>query len=287
LCAHFAYSRPELVAKLRLDQENFKSFDEVIKAHGVGDGCEVCKPAVAGILASLYNDKVLNHAPLQDTNDRSLANMQRGGSYSVVPRVPGGEIQPDALVAMGLVAKKYGLYTKITGAQRVDLFGAAKADLPAIWAELGAAGFESGHAYGKALRTVKSCVGSAWCRYGVQNSVDFAIAVENRYKGLRSPHKLKSAVSGCTRECAEAACKDFGMIATEQGYDLYVCGNGGMNPRHGPSWPRASTRRPCSRTSTASSCTTSSPPSGSSGRRRGSSASARPTTRGSSRSRRS
>ena len=172
-------------------------------------------------------------AALQDTNDRSLANMQRGGSYSVVPRVPGGEILPEQLIALGETAKKFGLYSKITGAQRVDLFGAAKADLPKIWADLGAAGMESGHAYGKALRTVKSCVGSSWCRYGVQNSVDFAITVENRYKGLRSPHKMKSAVSGCTRECAEAQCKDFGMIATEHGYDLYVAGNGGMNPRHG------------------------------------------------------
>ena len=172
-------------------------------------------------------------AALQDTNDRSLANMQRGGSYSVVPRVPGGEILPEQLIVLGEVAKKYDLYSKITGAQRVDLFGAAKADLPSIWADLGKVGFESGHAYGKALRTVKSCVGSSWCRYGVQNSVDFAITVENRYKGLRSPHKMKSAVSGCTRECAEAQCKDFGMIATEHGYDLYVAGNGGMNPRHG------------------------------------------------------
>ena len=235
LCAHFAYSRPELVAKLRLDQENFKSFDEVIKAHGVGDGCEVCKPAVASILASLHNDKVLDgdRAALQDTNDRSLANMQRGGSYSVVPRVPGGEIRPEQLIVLGEVAQKFDLYSKITGAQRVDLFGAAKSDLPAIWADLGKVGFESGHAYGKALRTVKSCVGSSWCRFGMQNSVDFAIQVENRYKGLRGPHKFKSAVSGCTRECAEAQSKDFGMIATEHGYDLYVAGNGGLNPRLG------------------------------------------------------
>ena len=235
LCAHFDYSRPELVAKIRLDEQNFKSFDEVLAAHGHGDGCEICKPAVASILASLHNEKVLegDRAALQDTNDRSLANMQRGGSYSVVPRVPGGEILPEQLIVLGEVAKKYDLYSKITGAQRVDLFGAAKADLPSIWADLGKVGFESGHAYGKALRTVKSCVGSSWCRYGVQNSVDFAITVENRYKGLRSPHKMKSAVSGCTRECAEAQCKDFGMIATEHGYDLYVAGNGGMNPRHG------------------------------------------------------
>jgi nitrite reductase (NADH) large subunit len=172
------------------------------------------------------------HMPLQDTNDRCLANIQRDGTYSVVPRVPGGEITPRQLIVLGQVAERYGLYTKITGAQRVDLFGARVEQLPLIWRELIDAGFESGHAYGKALRTVKSCVGSTWCRYGVQDSVSLAIRLENRYKGLRSPHKLKSAVSGCARECAEAQSKDFGVIATERGYNLYVCGNGGMKPQH-------------------------------------------------------
>jgi nitrite reductase (NADH) large subunit len=130
------------------------------------------------------------------------------------------------------VGKKYGLYTKITGGQRIDLFGARLEDLPAIWEELIEAGFETGHAYGKSLRTVKSCVGSSWCRYGVQDSVGMALRLEHRYKGLRSPHKLKFAVSGCTRECAEAQSKDIGVIATEHGWNLYVCGNGGMRPRH-------------------------------------------------------
>src|SRR5690606_2311205 len=136
------------------------------------------------------------------------------------------------LIVIGQVAKKYDLYTKITGGQRIDLFGARLDQLPESWEELIAAGFESGHAYAKSLRTVKSCVGSTWCRYGVGDSVGFAIRVENRYKGLRSPHKLKSAVSGCTRECAEAQSKDFGLIATEHGYNLYVGGNGGTKPRH-------------------------------------------------------
>src|SRR4029077_6137453 len=144
----------------------------------------------------------------------------------------GGEITPERLIVLGEVAKRYGLYTKITGGQRIDLFGARLEQLPDIWRDLVAAGFESGHAYGKALRTVKSCVGSTWCRYGVQDSVSFAVLVENRYKGLRSPHKLKSAVSGCARECAEAQSKDFGIIATEKGYNLYLCGNGGMKPQH-------------------------------------------------------
>src|SRR5215510_13329989 len=175
---------------------------------------------------------ILDHETLQDTNDRYLANIQRGGLYSVIPRIPGGEITADKLMKIAEVAKKYELYVKITGGQRIDLLGARVNQLPDIWAELIAAGFESGHAYGKAVRTVKSCVGSTWCRYGVQDSVGFAVRVEMRYRGLRAPHKLKGAVSGCIRECAEAQCKDFGLIATEKGYNLYVCGNGGARPRH-------------------------------------------------------
>jgi nitrite reductase (NADH) large subunit len=237
MCEHFPYSRPELMAKIRLEEDltSVDSFEKILAKYGTGDGCETCKPPVAGILAQIFNGMILDDGrdALQDTNDRALANMQRGGTYSVVPRVPGGELSPDQLIVMGEVAKKYQLYTKITGAQRVDLFGAAKHQLPDIWEELGNAGLESGHAYGKALRTVKSCVGSTWCRYGVQDSVSFAVKVENRYKGVRSPHKMKSAVSGCVRECAEATGKDFGMIATENGYNLYVGGNGGANPVHG------------------------------------------------------
>ncbi len=232
LCEHFAHSRQELYSLVRFG--TIRSYDDLLAKHGRGAGCEICKPAVASILASAWNEHVLEkkHAVLQDTNDRFLANIQRDGSYSVVPRVPAGEITPDQLIALGVVAKKYKLYSKITGGQRVDLFGASVDQLPLIWRELIAAGFESGHAYGKALRTVKSCVGSTWCRYGVQDSVALAITLENRYKGLRSPHKLKSAVSGCARECAEAQSKDFGVIATENGYNLYLCGNGGMTPQH-------------------------------------------------------
>jgi nitrite reductase (NADH) large subunit len=169
---------------------------------------------------------------LQDTNDAYLANIQRNGTYSVVPRVPGGEITPAKLIVIGEVAQEFGLYTKITGGQRIDLFGARMEQLPDIWRRLVDAGFESGHAYGKALRTVKSCVGSTWCRYGVQDSVQLAIDLELRYRGLRSPHKLKGGVSGCARECAEARAKDFGVIATEKGWNLYVGGNGGASPAH-------------------------------------------------------
>ena len=230
LCAHFDYTRQELYSLIKVKQ--IKSYEELLNEHGTGDGCETCKPAVASLLASIWNDTILKQDTIQDTNDRFLANIQKGGSYSVVPRVPGGEITPDKLIAIGSIAKKYDLYTKITGGQRIDMFGAKMNDLPKIWRELIDAGFESGHAYGKALRTVKSCVGSTWCRYGLHDSVSFAIEIENRYKGLRSPHKLKGAVSGCRRECAEAQCKDFGLIATELGYNLYVCGNGGANPQH-------------------------------------------------------
>jgi nitrite reductase (NADH) large subunit len=232
LCEHFAHSRQELFHLVRINA--IKSFDELIGKHGRGRGCDICKPAAASIFASCWNEMILKprHAPLQDTNDRFLANLQKDGTYSVVPRVPGGEITPAKLIALGETAKKFGLYTKITGAQRIDLFGARVEQLPLIWKDLIAAGFESGHAYGKALRTVKSCVGSTWCRYGVQDSVAMAIRIEQRYRGLRSPHKLKMAVSGCTRECAEAQGKDVGVIATEKGWNLYVCGNGGIKPRH-------------------------------------------------------
>ncbi|MGW7482940.1 nitrite reductase large subunit NirB [Nonomuraea muscovyensis] len=232
LCEHFTYSRAELFDIIRV--RGVTTFSELIANHGTGRGCDICKPTVASILASLHNGHVLEgeRATLQDTNDAFLANIQKNGTYSVVPRIPGGEITPDKLIVIGEVARDFGLYTKITGGQRIDLFGARVEQLPQIWKRLVDAGFESGHAYGKALRTVKSCVGSTWCRYGVQDSVGLAIELELRYRGLRAPHKLKSAVSGCARECAEARSKDFGIIATEQGWNLYVGGNGGFKPRH-------------------------------------------------------
>ena len=232
LCEHFDYSRQELLDLVKLHE--LKTYDAVLNQLGKGDGCEVCKPAVSSIIASLWNEMILKKGndTSQDSNDRFLANIQKGGTYSVVPRIPGGEITPEKLITIGKVAQKYGLYTKITGGQRIDMFGAHLGDLPFIWSELIAAGFESGHAYGKALRTVKSCVGSTWCRFGLQDSVSYAIRVEERYRGLRAPHKIKSAVSGCIRECAEAQSKDFGIIATEKGWNLYVCGNGGSKPQH-------------------------------------------------------
>ncbi|GAB3716779.1 nitrite reductase large subunit NirB [Nocardiopsis nanhaiensis] len=232
LCEHFTQSRADLLEIVRATKTT--TFSALIAAHGTGRGCDICKPAVASILASLGGGHILDgeQATLQDTNDRYLANLQRNGTYSVVPRIPGGEITPDKLIVIGQVARDFDLYTKITGGQRIDLFGARLEQLPAIWTRLVEAGFESGHAYGKSLRTVKSCVGTTWCRYGVQDSVGLAIRLEERYRGLRAPHKLKSAVSGCARECAEARSKDFGVIATDTGWNLYVGGNGGFTPRH-------------------------------------------------------
>ncbi|HEV2375111.1 MAG TPA: nitrite reductase large subunit NirB [Streptosporangiaceae bacterium] len=233
LCEHFGVSRAELFEVIAAT--GTRTFTGIVERHGRGRGCDICKPAVASILASLHSgDHILDgeRAALQDTNDRHLANMQRNGTYSVVPRIPGGEITPAKLMVIAEVASDFGLYTKITGGQRLDLFGARLEQLPAIWQRLTDAGFESGHAYGKALRTVKSCVGDTWCRYGVQDSVGLAVELELRYRGLRSPHKVKGGVSGCARECAEARSKDFGVIATECGWNLYVGGNGGFRPRH-------------------------------------------------------
>jgi nitrite reductase (NADH) large subunit len=232
LCEHFAFSRAQLFDIVSVT--GLRTFSEIIEAHGTGRGCDICRPVVASILSSLGTGHVLDKdlARLQDTNDHVMANLQKDGTYSVVPRVPAGEITPEGLIAIGQVAQDYGLYTKITGGQRIDLFGARLEQLPAIWKRLVDAGFESGHAYGKALRTVKSCVGSTWCRYGVQDSVGMAVELELRYRGLRSPHKLKLGVSGCARECAEARGKDVGVIATDKGWNLYVGGNGGFTPRH-------------------------------------------------------
>ncbi|WP_062315863.1 nitrite reductase large subunit NirB [Demequina maris] len=232
LCEHFALSRAQLFNAIKVAEVT--TFSEAIERFGTGRGCDICKPTVGSILASLYNAHVLggDRAALQDTNDRVMANMQKDGTYSVVPRVPGGEILPEHLILIGQIAQDYGLYTKITGGQRIDMFGARLEQLPQIWKRLVDAGMESGHAYGKSLRTVKSCVGSTWCRYGVQDSVGMAIALELRYRGLRSPHKLKLGVSGCARECAEARGKDVGVIATDKGWNVYVGGNGGFTPVH-------------------------------------------------------
>ncbi|WP_417364138.1 nitrite reductase large subunit NirB [Galbibacter sp.] len=230
ICEHFNFNRQELYDLIKINK--ITTFDQALDLFGNGYGCETCKPLLASLFSSIYMETANRQVEIQDSNDRFLANIQRNGTYSVVPRVAGGEITPEKLIVLGEVAQKFNLYTKITGGQRIDMFGAQLHELPLIWKELIEAGFESGHAYGKSLRTVKSCVGSTWCRFGMHESVSFAIEIENRYRGLRSPHKLKGGVSGCIRECAEARGKDFGLIAVEGGWNLYVCGNGGANPKH-------------------------------------------------------
>ena len=232
LCEHFSQSRAELFEII--SATSIRTFTGLIERFGTGKGCDICKPAVASILASTSSEHILDgeQASLQDSNDHFLANIQKNGSYSIVPRVPGGDITPEQLILIGEIARDFNLYTKITGGQRIDMFGARVDQLPEIWRRLVEGGMESGHAYGKALRTVKSCVGSDWCRYGQQDSVQMAINLELRYRGLRAPHKIKMGVSGCARECAEARGKDVGVIATENGWNLYVGGNGGMTPKH-------------------------------------------------------
>jgi len=232
LCEHFEQSRAELFEIVA--STGIRTFSGLLARYGTGTGCEICKPTVASILASTSSDHVLDgeQAALQDSNDHFLANIQKNGTYSVVPRMPGGEVTAEQLITIGQVAQDFGLYVKVTGGQRIDLFGARVEQLPAIWQRLVDVGMESGQAYGKSLRTVKSCVGSSWCRYGVQDSVGMAVDLEHRYRGLRSPHKIKFGVSGCARECAEARGKDVGVIATDKGWNLYVCGNGGQTPAH-------------------------------------------------------
>lgn len=232
LCEHFTQSRAELFEIV--SASGIRTFSGLIARYGAGRGCDICKPVVASILASTSSGHILDgeEASLQDSNDHFLANIQKNGSYSVVPRVPGGDITPEQLILIGEIARDFGLYTKITGGQRIDMFGAAVDQLPEIWRRLVDGGMESGQAYGKSLRTVKSCVGSDWCRYGQQDSVQMAIDLELRYRGLRAPHKIKMGVSGCARECAEARGKDVGVIATETGWNLYVGGNGGATPKH-------------------------------------------------------
>ncbi|RDW66440.1 nitrite reductase-like protein [Coleophoma cylindrospora] len=235
ICPHFNYSRADLYNIISI--KKLKTLADVMKEAGNDPeslGCEACKPSIGSIFASLYNQHVMDRPVhgLQETNDRYLGNIQRNGTYSVVPRVSAGEITPDKLIVIGNVAKKYNLYTKITGGQRIDMFGAKKQDLIPIWKELIAGGMESGHAYAKSLRTVKSCVGTTWCRYGIGDSVGMAVRLEERYKSIRSPHKMKGGVSGCVRECAEAQNKDFGLIATEKGFNIFVGGNGGASPKH-------------------------------------------------------
>ncbi len=196
------------------------------------DGCHVCRPALNYYLICAWPGEYKDDAQSRFINERAHANIQKDGTYSVIPRIWGGETNPHELRAIADVAEKYNIPTvKITGGQRIDLLGVKKDDLPKVWGDLSKAGFVSGHAYGKALRTVKTCVGSEWCRFGTQNSTAMGIDLEKMTWGAWTPHKFKMAVSGCPRNCAEATIKDFGVVAVDSGWELHVGGNGGVKVR--------------------------------------------------------
>jgi nitrite reductase (NADH) large subunit len=196
------------------------------------DGCHKCRPALNFYLLCAWPGEYEDDKQSRFINERAHGNIQRDGTYSVVPRIWGGVTSPRELRAIAEVAEKYKVPTvKFTGGQRVDLLGVKKEDLPKMWGDLSAAGFVSGHAYGKALRTVKTCVGSEWCRFGTQDSTGLGIKIERMTWGSWHPHKVKLAVSGCPRNCAEATIKDLGVVCVESGYELHVGGNGGIKVR--------------------------------------------------------
>jgi nitrite reductase (NADH) large subunit len=196
------------------------------------DGCDKCRPALNYYLISTWPQEARDDPQARFANERNHANIQKDGTYSVVPRLWGGVTTPAELRQIAEVAEKYQVPTvKLTGGQRIDLLGVKKEDLPKIWAELNAAGFVSGHAYANGLRTVKTCVGSEWCRFGTQDSTRCGIELEQLTWGSWTPHKFKMAVSGCPRNCAEATIKDFGVVAIDSGWELHVGGNGGVKVR--------------------------------------------------------
>ena len=196
------------------------------------DGCASCRPALNYYLLCQWPGQYRDDAQSRFVNERMHANIQKDGTYSVVPRMWGGLTSAKELRAIADVVERYEIPTvKVTGGQRIDLLGVTREQLPHVWRDLNAAGMVSGHAYGKALRTVKTCVGSEWCRFGTQDSTSMGVALEQMCWGSWTPHKVKLAVSGCPRNCAEATIKDFGVVATESGWDLHVAGNGGIKVR--------------------------------------------------------
>jgi nitrite reductase (NADH) large subunit len=196
------------------------------------DGCASCRPALNYYLLARWPAEYQDDAQSRFINERAHGNIQKDGTYSVVPRIFGGETSAQQLMDLGRIAEKWKVPTvKFTGGQRIDMLGIKKEELPGIWGDLSAAGFVSGHAYGKALRTVKTCVGSQWCRFGTQDSTRLGILLEELTWGSWMQHKYKLAVSGCPRNCAEATIKDFGVVCVDSGYELHVGGNGGIKVR--------------------------------------------------------
>jgi nitrite reductase (NADH) large subunit len=214
--------------------QGLKTIQAVMRTMGwtTPDGCASCRPALNYYLLCAWPGDYVDSSVSRFVNERMHANIQKDGTYSVVPRMWGGTTTASELRAIADVVDKFAIpAVKVTGGQRIDLLGVKKDDLPAVWKDLNAAGMVSGHAYGKALRTVKTCVGSEWCRFGTQDSTAMGIALERMTWGSWTPHKTKMAVSGCPRNCAEATIKDFGVVATEAGWDLHAGGNGGIRVR--------------------------------------------------------
>jgi len=229
-CTSFAHEdvRREIVA------QGMKSIPEVMQrmTWSTPDGCSSCRPALNYYLLCALPGEYQDDQQSRFVNERMHANIQKDGTYSVVPRMWGGLTNPRELRAIADVVEKYNApMVKVTGGQRLDIFGIKKEDLPAVWADLNAAGMVSGHAYGKALRTVKTCVGSEWCRFGTQDSTGLGVKIEKMTWGSWMPHKFKIAVSGCPRNCAEATIKDFGVVCVDSGYELHIAGNGGIKVR--------------------------------------------------------
>jgi nitrite reductase (NADH) large subunit len=214
--------------------QGLKTMEAVRKAFGwkKPEGCHKCRPALNYYLLCAWPGEYIDDSRSRFINERVHANIQKDGTYSVVPRMWGGVTTPSELRAIAEVAEKFNIPTvKVTGGQRIDLLGVKKEDLPAVWGDLNKAGLVSGHAYAKGLRTVKTCVGSEWCRFGTQDSTGLGIKLEKMMWGSWTPHKVKLAVSGCPRNCAEATIKDIGIICVEAGYDIVVGGNGGIDVR--------------------------------------------------------
>ena len=232
MCKCTSFSHDEV--RRQIIEQGLKEIPQVMQAltWSTPDGCASCRPALNYYLLCAWPGRYIDDQQSRFVNERMHANIQKDGTYSVVPRMWGGLTNPTELRAIADVVEKYDApMVKVTGGQRLDIFGIKKEDLPAVWADLNAAGMVSGHAYGKALRTVKTCVGSEWCRFGTQDSTGLGVKLERAFWGSWMPHKFKMAVSGCPRNCAEATIKDFGVICVDSGYELHIGGNGGITVR--------------------------------------------------------
>lgn len=227
LCACAKQTREQLAAQIR--EHELEAVSEVSELCGTGRECGACKPALAYLVSEINHNRHREERHARFINDRVHANIQNDGTFSVVPRMYGGVVTPEQLRRIADAAEKYNVrMVKVTGGQRIDLLGVDKADLPDIWRDLD---MPSGHAYAKAVRTVKTCVGKEFCRFGIGESVSLGIEMEQAWEGLHTPAKVKSGVSGCPRNCAEATVKDIGVVAVEGGWQIRVGGAAGGTVR--------------------------------------------------------